>query len=169
MPTSLADLPALVTARLELAPLDLADAPAFQALTDDPVITGAVHFLASPFTLADAEALIRQRAGGRDCFIGAWHREDGDLAGTVGTHLRGDDAIEIGYWIAPARHGQGYGGEAAGAVIAMLRRCFPGRRIIAECRRENEASWRLLEKLGFRPTGDAGVRPGRRLLERPPL
>ena len=169
MPASLADLPALVTARLELAPLRIADAPAFQALTDDSAITGAVHFLASPFTLADAEALIRQREQGRDCFIGAWHREDGDLVGTVGTHLRGGDAIEIGYWIASARHGRGYGGEAAGAVIEMLRRGFPARRILAECRRENAASWRLLERLGFRATGDAGIRPGRELLEQLPL
>lgn len=116
-------------------------------------------FSRSPFTRADAEALIRGRGDGRDCFIGAWRGHS--LVGVVGAHLAGDDRIEIGYWIAQPRQGQGYATEAAAAILALLRSRFPERRIFAECRPDNRVSWRVLEKLGFRATGKPGARPER--------
>jgi len=158
----LADLPAIETARLRLASLRLADAAALSAITDDPAITGRIDFITSPFTPDDAAALIRGQGDGRDCFVGLWHGTE--LVGVVGAHLAGADAIEIGYWIAAARHGRGYATEAAAALVALLRARFPRRRIFAECRRDNRASWRVLEKLGFRPTGVPGARPGRERL-----
>ncbi len=72
------------------------------------------RFPAGPFTVRDAEQLIRSGARGQDRFLGAWTRPAGapesgkgtypgpgraDLVGVVGTHLRGPGAIEIGYWI----------------------------------------------------------------------
>jgi RimJ/RimL family protein N-acetyltransferase len=144
-----------------LAPLQLGDAAALRDLTDDPTIAGAIDFLPLPFTQAAAEALIRG-IGARDCFVGARH--EARLIGVVGAHLEGDDRVEIGYWIGRDWRGQGFATEAAGAVVAQLRRDFPARRIIAECRPDNDASWRVLEKLGFRATGAAGARPGRRQL-----
>jgi len=161
---TLSNLPAIETKRLRLAPLSLGDAQALRELTDDPAITSVVHFLHSPFTLSDAESLIQQGGDGRDQFIGAWRRDDGRLIGTVGTHMRNPDEIEIGYWIAGAMHGRGYGSEAVRGVVMLLEQEFPKNRIIAECRPENTVSWHLLERLGFRPTGGAGTRPGRQLL-----
>jgi RimJ/RimL family protein N-acetyltransferase len=38
------------------------------------------------------------------------------------------------------------------------------RRIFAECRPQNVASWRLLTKVGFRADGLAGARSGRKRL-----
>ncbi|MEW6645400.1 MAG: GNAT family N-acetyltransferase [Pseudomonadota bacterium] len=161
--------PVIETARLRLAALSPADAPALQRLTDDPAITAMIHFLHSPFTLADAQALIADNSTARDRFMGVFGRgpdtADG-LIGTVGVHLRGDAEIEIGYWIASALHGRGIAAEAARGVLDWLVADWPERRIVAECRRENVASWRLLETLGFRPTGAAGSRPGRQLLVR---
>jgi RimJ/RimL family protein N-acetyltransferase len=164
MVKTLSDLPAIETKRLRLALLRLRDAKELQKLTDDPAITSVVHFLPSPFTLSDAESLIRQNGDGRDQFIGAWNREDGGLIGTVGTHMRNPDEIEIGYWIASAMHGRGYGREAVRGVVMLLEQEFPKSRIIAECRPENTISWYLLKRLGFRPTGGTGTRPGRQLL-----
>jgi RimJ/RimL family protein N-acetyltransferase len=161
---TLSDLPAIETKRLRLAPLSLRDAKELRELTDDPAITSVVHFLRSPFTLSDAESLIHQGGDGRDKFIGAWSRENGGLIGTVGTHMRNPDEIEIGYWIASAMHGRGYGSEAVRGVVMLLEQEFPKNRIIAECRPENTVSWHLLERLGFRPTGGAGTRPGRQVL-----
>ncbi|HXP30792.1 MAG TPA: GNAT family N-acetyltransferase [Stellaceae bacterium] len=165
-PRRLGDLPALETPRLRLVRLRAEDAPALAALTDDPLITEAIDFLERPFTREDAAALIRGRGDGRDGFFGVWRQDR--LIGVVGAHLNAKFAIEIGYWIGTASQGQGYATEAAGAVIAILQREFPQRRIIAECRRENRASWRVLEKLGFHPTGAAGSRPGRERLALPP-
>jgi RimJ/RimL family protein N-acetyltransferase len=158
---SLADWRSWTAGRLTLAPLQLGDAAALRALTDDPSIAGAIDFLPLPFTQADAEALIRG-IGARDCFLGVRHAAL--LIGVVGAHLAGDDRVEIGYWIGRDWRGQGFATEASGAVIAQLRRDFPARRIIAECRPDNAASWRVLEKLDFRATGTAGARPGRRQL-----
>jgi RimJ/RimL family protein N-acetyltransferase len=161
---SLADLPGISAPRLRLRPLTAEAAPALAALTDDPAIAGAIPFLADPFTIADAQALIAERDGGRDCFLGAWRRDDDRLVGVVGTHLRGEAQIEIGYWFGAGFHGKGYASEAVAAVTTKLRERFRDREIIAECRPENCASWRVLEKAGFRATGAAGTRAGRMLL-----
>jgi RimJ/RimL family protein N-acetyltransferase len=159
MSEALADLPEIATARLRLAPLRHADAALLSAITDDPAIIASIHFLARPFTRGDAEALIRGGGAGRDCFIGVWCGHG--LVGVVGAHLGGDDRIEIGYWIARPRQGQGYATEAAASVLELLRSRFPARRIFAECHPDNRVSWRVLEKLGFRATGKSGARPGR--------
>jgi len=159
--------PVIATARLRLAALSPDDAPALQRLTDDPAITAMIHFLTSPFTLADAQALIAGNSSGRDRFMGIFgHAPDvsDGLVGIVGVHLREAADIEIGYWIASAMHGRGIAAEAVRGVLDWLAADWPERRIVAECRRENIASWRLLEKLGFRSTGAAGSRPGRQLL-----
>jgi RimJ/RimL family protein N-acetyltransferase len=169
---TLADLPAIETARLTIAALRPADAPAVRALTDDPAITAAVDFLPTPFTLQDAEDLIRSGARGRDCFLGAWTRDGAPdsagraLVGVFGTHLRGAGTIEIGYWVGGAARGRGYAYEAVSAILGLLGGRFPARVVVAECRPANVASWGLLEKLGFRDTGEEGHRPGRRLLRR---
>ena len=162
MSETLIGLQGMTTARLRLAPLRAADAAALSAITDDPAIVANIHFLRSPFTPTDAAALISGSGDGRDCFVGAWHGSD--LVGVVGAHLGGDDRIEVGYWVASQKQGRGYATEAAGAVIAVLRSRFPARRIFAECRRDNRASWRVLEKLGFRASGKPGARPERQEL-----
>jgi RimJ/RimL family protein N-acetyltransferase len=159
---TLAGLSPRRTARLRLAPLRPAHAAHLRAITDDRAITDRINFLSRPFTLSAAQRLIRGAGDRRDGFIGVWRGVS--LVGVVGAHLRGEDGIEIGYWIASAHHGKGYATEAAAALIALLRRRFAARCIVAECRPDNRASWRVLEKLGFRPTGTLGARPGRHVL-----
>jgi RimJ/RimL family protein N-acetyltransferase len=150
------------TKRVRLEPLGLGDAAALHALTDDPAIAGVIDFLPNPFTLADAQDIIRRNDDDSECFFGVWRGDR--LAGVVGAHLLGVERIEIGYWVGGAFQGMGLATEAAAAVIAAVQSKFPGRRIVAECRPDNLASWRVLEKLGFRPTGQIGARPGRQLL-----
>lgn len=160
----LSRLPPTETERLRLRPLDRSDAEAFRAMTDEPAIIDAIHFLARPFTLTDAERLILGEGDGRDCFWGVWRREIAVLVGTVGTHLRGDWEIEIGYWFGTASHGLGFGTEAVARVLSTLADAYPGRRIVAECRVQNTASWRLLDRAGFAADGPEGKRSGRRRL-----
>jgi RimJ/RimL family protein N-acetyltransferase len=165
---SIATLPPVETARLRIALLAPDDAAALQALTDDPAITGAIHFLASPFTRADAERLVRGDCHGVERFFGVRLRDDPRmLVGVIGGGLRGADEVEIGYWFGPRFWHNGFAGEAVGGFLALLAREFAGRRIVAECRRDNEASWRLLHRLGFRPSGEAGERPQREKLSLP--
>jgi len=161
---SLSGLPPIQTARLSLRPCHIGDAEPFRAMTDDPAIAGAVDFLSFPFTLSDAKRLVVGDGDGRDCFWGVWLNGGGDMIGTVGTHLRGSDEIEIGYWFAKQIQGRGLAGEAVTAVVATLASAYPTRLMVAECRPENAASWRLLERVGFRAEGGDGLRPGRKRL-----
>jgi RimJ/RimL family protein N-acetyltransferase len=151
------------TPRLHFARLTQADAKRLQVLTDDPTITGAISFLPTPFSLIDAKRLIEQM-GDQNTFLAVMPRANSELVGIVGAHLQDAGTVEIGYWIGRAWQGRGYGAEAAAALIAKLRIQFPKCRIVAECRRENIASWKTLEKVGFRATGEKGKREGRELL-----
>jgi RimJ/RimL family protein N-acetyltransferase len=149
------------TRRCRIAALRAEDACAVQAITDASV-TSRVHFLPEPFTLADAEALIRDGLGGR--FLGVWSRDDARLLGVVGVHAKKSYEIEVGYWFAAAARGRGLAGEAVESVIASLADRDPARRIVAECRPDNAPSWRLLQRVGFAPLGEKGERPGRERL-----
>jgi RimJ/RimL family protein N-acetyltransferase len=58
--------------------------------------------------------------------------------------------VEIGYVFDPAHAGRGYATEA---VREELRICFEDlgvRRVVAACFADNEASWRLMERVGMR-------------------
>ncbi|MBM6575754.1 GNAT family N-acetyltransferase [Microvirga sp. SRT01] len=149
------------TPRLHIRPFGSDEAGDLRRLTDHPAITGPIDFLSSPFDDDAAVALIA-RNGEEECFLGLWDGDD--LVGCVGVHLRAGERIEIGYWIDAARHGRGYASEGVAAVLHALQGAHPDRRIVAECRPANLASWRLLHKLGFRDTGEAGDRIGRALL-----
>ena len=60
---------------------------------------------------------------------------------------------EIGYSVLPAFQGHGYASEAARALVAWGF-AQPGiRRIVANCRADNAASIRVLEKAGLLQTG----------------
>jgi RimJ/RimL family protein N-acetyltransferase len=164
MPLSLRALPPVTTERLGIRALRPSDVDAFREMTDEPAITAAIDFLPAPFTLPDAQKLISGNGDGRDCFWGVWLRESASLIGTVGTHLRPFEELEIGYWFASSVHGRGIGAEAVSAVVEAVGTAFPDRRVVAECRPQNKASWRLLEKIGFRADGADGARAGRKRL-----
>jgi RimJ/RimL family protein N-acetyltransferase len=154
----------LVTARLHLAPLGVADAAELAAVTDDPVITGRVDFLSSPFGPAQAQALIESDPG----FHGIRLAADRQLIGLLGAHRRpagdGGFEVEIGYWIGPAFQRHGYAREALTAILRALH----GEIVFAECHPANIPSWSLLHAVGFEPTGRAGKREGRERLSYAP-
>ncbi len=61
-----------------------------------------------------------------------------------------DVQAELGWCLDPARQGHGYATEA---VEALIRICFEDlglRRVTANCFADNEASWRLMERVGMR-------------------
>ena len=165
MDRALASLSPIVTVRLSLAALTASDVAAVQALTDHAEIIRRITFLKSPFTLADAAALVARNAGPDECFFGIWRSSSPrDLSGVVGAHRRSSDEIEIGYWLGLGHQRQGYATEAVNGLVAGLRAAYPRTAIVAECDPQNAASWRVLEKAGFRPAGREGSRRGRQLL-----
>jgi len=68
--------------------------------------------------------------------------EDGEQPGTV----------EIGYWIARPFWGQGFATEAGRAVLRIAQ-TLGYRRVVGSHFLDNPASGKVLEKLGFEPTG----------------
>ena len=75
--------------------------------------------------------------------------EDAWAQTEVAVRARGVQA-ELGWVLDPAHTGHGYETEA---VRELLRLCFDEldlRRVVAKCFSDNEASWRLMERLGMR-------------------
>jgi RimJ/RimL family protein N-acetyltransferase len=143
------------TERLLLRPGWAEDAPAlFHAIRDE----GIVRNLASapwPYRFEDAEAFLRtERRAGEPSFL-VFRRSAGEpeLIGTVGFGRRPSGECEFGYWIARAHWGRGYATEAGRAALDLARSSLRLKRLSAGHFLDNPASGRVLEKLGFRPTG----------------
>ncbi|MBL7497262.1 GNAT family N-acetyltransferase [Frankia sp. CNm7] len=76
-------------------------------------------------------------------------REDAWSQREVAGRARGAQA-ELGWALDPAHSGHGYATEA---MRELIRHCFEDlgiRRVVASCFLDNEASWRLMERLGMR-------------------
>jgi RimJ/RimL family protein N-acetyltransferase len=76
-----------------------------------------------------------------------------ELVGTIGIGRRPDGALELGYWIGRPYWGRGYATEAGRAVLAIAREGLRLPHLYSSHFLDNPASGRVLEKLGFRPTG----------------
>jgi RimJ/RimL family protein N-acetyltransferase len=132
------------------------------AASDGPGLHGylsrpeAVRFEPYPLqSLADCERIAAERAASPD-FWAVCLDATGELVGNLYLHRREPLAwrtYELGYVFHPEHWGRGFATEAA---AAMVTRCFDdegGHRIEARCDPLNTASWRLLERLGFRREG----------------
>ncbi|MEO0464687.1 MAG: GNAT family N-acetyltransferase [Pseudomonadota bacterium] len=84
---------------------------------------------------------------------------DAALVGCIGIDALDDraDVVELGYWIARDHWGRGYATEAGRAVLEIAR-TLGHTQIIASHFLDNPASGRVLEKLGFAPTGRTVMR-----------
>ena len=76
----------------------------------------------------------------------------GEMIGDVAIHQMKSDPRQayLGYSLARAYWGRGFASEAIRAVLDLLFNQLELHRVVAECDVENDASWRLLERLGFR-------------------
>ncbi|WP_049888082.1 MULTISPECIES: GNAT family N-acetyltransferase [unclassified Natrinema] len=80
---------------------------------------------------------------------------DSTPIGTVGLHSFDWETqrAELGYWLAPDYHGEGYGSEAAGRIVAYAFDQLGLHRIEARVFERNDPSRRLLESVGFTQEG----------------
>ena len=142
------------TERLLLRPGWAEDAPALaQAIADEAIVRN----LASapwPFALRDAEAFL---AAPRDPVLPSFliyqrTRAAPKLVGACGLGRRPSGAVELGYWIAREGWNQGFATEAGHALLAIAGAlALP--QLEASWFIDNPASGRVLDKLGFAPTG----------------
>ncbi len=155
--------PRLESARLVLVPQTIAAA---RALLDgaDPGMP-----LAEGYPHADTVDALRMFVdhGGPD--DGGWFvvlAEDGRVVGDLGTFGPPDDRgrVEIGYGLAGPWRGRGLGAEAVGTFVAWLATQPGVRTVVARVEVGNEASRRLLARLGFTLVDESD---GHWTLERP--
>lgn len=67
-----------------------------------------------------------------------------------GNHWWGEGSAELGYWIAEEYQGKGYATEVSQILIRRAFEDLNIERIYASYKKENAASRRVLEKLGFK-------------------
>lgn len=156
----------LFTPRLHLRPFIAADRDAIHAIYADADVMRHVGHGAHR-TVAETSTALRTYAEILDergySFLAVTEREGGRLVGDAGLHPlagRGPD-IELGYTLAHAAWGRGYATEAGRALIAHAFEELHVERVVAQVEPANQASRRVLEKLGMieRGTRTAYGRP----------
>ena len=156
----MSDLPALsassvplYTSRLVLRRFQTTDATDLYAYLSDPQV-----YRFEPGAPLDRDQANHRAAelAASPCFWAVELRARGRVIGQI--YLQQIEpaeylTCELGYILSPAYQHQGYGSEAAAAVVRQAFTTGGMHRVIAHCNPENTASWRLLEKLGFRREG----------------
>ncbi len=145
------------TERLTLRPSTPADADATWAYRSDPAVaewttrlpTDRVTYeewYSSPEWL---ETRVIIELDGE--LIGELHVEVGDAWTQEEVAEQGAGTeVELGWVLAPEHHGHGYAAEAVSAALGLCFEQLRVRRVTAECFADNEASWRLMERVGMR-------------------
>ena len=151
------------TKRLFLRPAWPEDAAAVEAAVGHRNIAKNLGRVPWPYTRADAEAFVAGRilSPGEVSFL-IFARSAGapTLVGSIGFgRWRSDHDVELGYWIAEGRHGNGYATEAGRAVLELAFDGLRLPRLVAGHFIDNPASGQVLRKLGFIETGEIAPCP----------
>jgi RimJ/RimL family protein N-acetyltransferase len=147
----------LVTERLVLRCWEPRDAALLKDAVDSsiehlrPWMPWVVH---EPQTVEEKVELLRGFRGrfdlGQDFIYGIFDRDESEVAGGTGLHTRiGEDAFEIGYWIAAGQAGKGLGTEATAALTRAAFELTDVERIEIRCDPANERSRAIPRKLGY--------------------
>lgn len=145
----------LETTRLMLRRPTLADVKAIAVLANDRRIAENTRRLPHPYTMSDAEDFVLAIAQSADENVFLIETHDRAPIGMVGLDCSDADAPELGYWLGVDFWKQGYGTEAARAVIDHAFETLQAERLVSGARVTNPASRRILEKCGFQWTGVA--------------
>lgn len=148
----------LLTLRLHLRALAPDDADALTAAIDDWDVIRWLARVPYPYGKADAERWIalsrRDWQQGLASNFGVFHA--GALIGGCGLTHVGTELAVLGYWLARARWGQGFGREMVSALCGWGLDPDQGdfERIEAGIAADNRRSEQLLRACGFQPLGD---------------
>lgn len=147
----------LESRRLLLRPFCKEDLSAFCAYRNDPNVARYQGWDV-PFSEQQGRDFITWAQSVTPGTVGEWfqiavtRKDTGEMIGDVAYHLMRNDPRQayIGYTFAPAHQGRGFATEAVRRLLDYLFSELNLHRVVAECDVENTASFRLLERLGFR-------------------
>jgi RimJ/RimL family protein N-acetyltransferase len=142
----------LETERLTLRNPTLADVKAIARLANDRRIAENTRRLPHPYLQEHAVEFVRAVAADRS-ELAFLIEQNFAPVGTVGISWRAPDAPELGYWLGFEHWGQGFGTEAARAVIDYFFEEFSHETLFACARVANPMSRNILEKCGFQWSG----------------
>ena len=148
------------TERLLLRPGWSQDAPAlYQAIADERIVRNLAT-APWPYRMEDAEAFLATERKVSEPSLLIFRCTDGapELIGGIGFGRKPSGENEFGYWLVRRYWGRGYATEAGRALLATARHGLRLRRLDAGHFLDNPASGRVLEKLGFKPTGTIAPR-----------
>ena len=147
----------LLTTRLVLRRFAPTDAPALAGYRSIPEVARFQGWEA-PYPLERAEAFVAWLAEHDPDDPGEWYqigiaeRANPDrLIGDCGFRPRSDEpaVVDVGFTLHPGMQGRGYATEAVGEVVRYLFEDRRKHKLCADCDTRNDASWRLMERVGF--------------------
>jgi RimJ/RimL family protein N-acetyltransferase len=142
----------LETERLTLRSPTLADVKAIARLANDRRIAENTRHLPHPYLEEHAIAFVRMTAASPS-EIAFLIEHNFTPVGAASINWREPDLPELGYWLGFEHWGQGFGTEAARAVIDHFFDMFDHELLHARARVANPTSRNILEKCGFQWTG----------------
>jgi RimJ/RimL family protein N-acetyltransferase len=147
--------PTVTTKRLVLRELRVEDSHAIAMRAGDREVARYLIAVPTPYPVALAARWISARvawwAQGRGITLAVARKDfPNELLGTVSLRrFARDRRAELGYWLGIDAWGSGYATEAAGALVHFGFRDMGLARIYAQVLAGNDASCRVLEKLGM--------------------
>ena len=142
----------LETERLALRQPTLADVKAIAHLANDRRIAENTRRLPHPYRQDHAVEFVRAIAAEQHNTTFLIENNHTPI-GIVGINWRDEATAELGYWLGVEHWGQGFGTEAARAVIDFFFEEFDHDQLISGARVANPASRNILEKCGFQWSG----------------
>ena len=142
----------LETERLTLRRPTLADVKAIAHLANDRRIAENTRRLPHPYQQDHAVEFVRATAAADSEMVFLIEQNYSPI-GMVGIDRSTQDAPELGYWLGVDHWGQGFGTEAARAVIDFFFEEFDAEHLISGARVANPSSRNILEKCGFQWSG----------------
>ncbi len=141
---------------LTLRPIEETDAPRIAMVCNDESLARNTSRLPFPYTLDDAKSFvaraIREGESGQELRFAIC--KDEVLIGCIGIMATDNDTQELGYFIAADARGRGFATKAATAVSTFGFDRLGAKFIEAGYFTDNPISGRVLEKLGFKSTGE---------------
>jgi len=150
----------LETERLSIRAFDDGDIDSMAAVYGDPRVMA--HVCLGVLDRDETTALLEgYRRAQDERGFSTWavvDRESGSVVGDVGFGVyEPSGEPELGYTLAAAFWGRGYGLEAARACVDAAFAHLPARRLVAKVEVGNERSLRLAERLGMHRVGTISV------------